>query len=248
MNLRFHEIAETNHSIQSPLKAEQLIELGDICNVSGETRHLDLACGRGELSCQWALKFGTSGIGVDNSENFIASAKARAFELEVSDKINFVVDDVASYPQPFHNFDVVTYIGGSWLGDSFTDTLKLMKSALKERDGYLLIGEPYWLKTPTHDVLKELNLEADTFSSLVGTLDAIESVGLDLVEMRIASRESIDTYSSRQWHTVDQWLHENSNDPLAPALRQWMAHNRRMYLTYEREYMGWGVFVVKEMA
>lgn len=248
MNLRFHEIAETNHRIQSPLRPEQLIELGEICRVKENMRHLDLSCGRGELLCQWSLNFGSNGYGVDSSEVFIASAKARAYELEVSDKVNFVVDDVAAYPQSFHNFDIVSSIGGSWLVDGFTGTLKLMKSALKENGGYLLVGEPYWLKPPTHDVLNELNLEANTFTLLPGILDAIESVGLDLVEMRIASRENIDEYSSRQWHTVDQWLHENGKDPLAPALRQWMAHNRRMYLAYEREYMGWGVFVIKEMA
>jgi hypothetical protein len=62
---RYHEISEADHPILNPLSAEQLLRIGDICSLRAGQRHLDLASGKGEMLCQYALRFGTTGVGID---------------------------------------------------------------------------------------------------------------------------------------------------------------------------------------
>lgn len=78
MTLRFHEIAEANHRILNPFTDEKLMLLGEVCRLEAGQRQLDLACGKGEMLCRWAQRFGIEGVGVDLSEVFLAAAQARA--------------------------------------------------------------------------------------------------------------------------------------------------------------------------
>ena len=81
MSLRHHEIAETDHRILDPFTEAKLRLLGEVAGVRAGMRHLDLACGKGELLCRWAEWFGTSGVGVDLSHVFSAAARERAVEV-----------------------------------------------------------------------------------------------------------------------------------------------------------------------
>ncbi len=88
--------------------------------------------------------------------------------------------------------------------------------------------------------------ELAEFTSLVGTLDRLEAAGLSLVEMVLADRDSWDRYMAAQWWTVDEWLREHPADPDAPAMRRYLDHARRSHLEYQREFLGWGVFVCRD--
>jgi hypothetical protein len=244
-SLRFHEIAENNHRIQNPLSEQKLMLLGEICRLKERMRLLDLACGKGEMLCRWANIHGIIGIGVDISDVFIAAAKQRAYALDVSNQLTFVVDDAADYPQPHHRFDVVTCLGASFIGGGLMGTLDLMWMALKPRDGLLVIGEPYWYLSPPDNVIKTLGVEPDTYTTLSGLLDRFESIGAELVEMVLASPDDWDRYRAQQWAAVIAYLEENPDDPDAEALYNWMATTRRIYMTYERDYTGWGAFVLR---
>jgi SAM-dependent methyltransferase len=62
---------------------------------AAETNLLDLACGTGEMLCTWARDHRLTGIGVDISTVFIGSARARAAELGVADRVTFVRGDAS---------------------------------------------------------------------------------------------------------------------------------------------------------
>jgi SAM-dependent methyltransferase len=247
MSLRFHEISESKHRIQNPFSDEKLMLLGEISGLREGMRLLDLACGKGEMLARWAQKFGVIGVGVDISEVFIEAAKERAYLLDVGDKLDFVVSDAADYPQEHHQFDVVSCIGATWIGGGLVGTLELMRTAIKPRDGILLVGEPFWHEVPPVDFCTALGVEQDTFATLEGTLDRIESAGFTLVEMVLADLDNWDRYVARQWMTVHQFLHENPDDKDTTELQHWIADSRRAYLAYGRRYMGWGVFVLRPM-
>lgn len=245
MSLRFHEISEGKRHILNPFTHDKLALLADICQPNSNTRMLDLACGKGELLTQWAKTYSIHGIGVDISKVFIGAAKIRAAELEVSEQIEFVLSDAAQYQAEKQTFDIVSCLGASWIGDGLVGTLKLMLPALKPQDGFLLMGEPFWHEIPPKEAYAALNVEEDTFTTLEGTLDRFESLGLSLLEMVLANKDGWDRYEAQQWLNVDNYLREHSDDPEAEELRTWMQANRRAYLTYGRHYFGWGVFVLR---
>lgn len=248
MSLRFHEIAESNHTIQNPLSPEKLMLLGELCQLHPAMRQLDLACGKGELLCQWARTYEIVGTGVDISQVFVTAAEVRARELEVWSNVNFVVADAAMFPQPFHEFNIVSCLGAAWIGGGLVGTLNLMKPALRNGQGTLLVGEAFWRKTPTKAVYTALGFDDATLTTLGGLPERFDQAGTDLTEMLVASDDEWDRYYARQWNTVYDWLKNNPDDTDTDELREWIERHKRIYLECEREYLGWGVFVLKPAA
>lgn len=244
MKLRFHEIAENNHQILNPFTEDKLMLLGELCQLTPETRQLDLCCGKAEMLCRWSERWGISGTGVDISEVFIDAARKRAAELDVAEKLTLIEGDAAQYTDK-EQYDIVSCIGATWIGDGLVGTIKLMENRVKQ-DGLLLVGEPYWLKPAPDAVYEALGVGKEDYTSLLGTLERIESAGYDLVEMVLANQDSWDRYEAKHWQTLYTWLGDHPDDPDVNAIRQWNSQNKRAYLQYGREYLGWGVFALRK--
>ncbi len=246
MSLRFHEIAEHNHAILNPFTEDQLMLLGDICQLRSGLRQLDLCCGKAEMLCRWAQRYQIEGTGVDISKVFLAAAQRRAEELGVATRVQLVEADAGKYPISPGVFDVMSCIGATWIGDGLVGTLELMKPGLKDRDSLLLVGEPFWIEEPPDAAVQAMaGGDRNVFTSLAGTLERMENAGLELVEMVLAEHHGWDRYESMHWMAVSNWLRANPDDPRADELRQWNAKARREYLMYGRRYLGWGVFVLR---
>jgi len=243
VSLRHHEIAEADHRILNPITEEKLDLLGRICRLRPDQRQLDLACGKGELLCRWAAEHGIRGVGVDLSEVFLAAARARAAELGVSDRVRFESADAATYSAG-GEFDLVSCLGATWIGGGLTGTIELMRPALRD-GGLLLVGEPYWRDDPPQAALGAIGAAPDDFTTLPGTLDRFSAAGTELLEMVLADGDSWDRYAASQWWTISDWLAANPADPDAPAMREFLDRERRNSLTYIRDYLGWGVFVLR---
>jgi SAM-dependent methyltransferase len=247
MSLTSHEIAEASHRILNPFTDAQLQLLGELCRLREGMRQLDLCCGKGEMLCAWAARFGLSGIGVDFSKVFLAAARERAVELRVADRLAFVEADATGYSIETAAFDIVSCVGATWIGPGLCKTIERMRPGLRDRESLMLVGEPYWIEEPSPQALAALaNGDPEIFASLAGILDRIESAGMELVEMVLADGHGWDRYMAAQWMSVSDWLRQNPSDPKQGKMRDWIATNRRAYLTYGRRFMGWGVFVLRQ--
>jgi hypothetical protein len=114
------------------------------------------------------------------------------------------------------------------------------------RAGWLLVGELFWSRQPPASVVRALGY-GDEVTDLGGVLKHIDNAGLDLVEMVIANEDTWDRYSASQWLNVSQWLADHPDDPEAAEVRARRDAGRREYLEYERQYLGWGVFVIRRL-
>lgn len=242
MSLRQHEIAEAGHRILNPFTLDKLLLLAEVSRVGPGQRHLDLCCGKGELLCQWAVRYGTTGVGVDISEVFLAAARARADELGVADRVRFVPGDAARFAAGADRYDLVSCLGATWIGGGLVGTLDLMRPAVAD-GGLLLVGEPYWIDPPPEEAYGSLGVERDDFVSLSGTLDRFMDAGLELVEQVLADPDDWDRYVASQWWTIAEWLRANPSDP--EGMRGFLDEARRSHLAYGRRYLGWGVFVLR---
>nr|MDT0663042.1 methyltransferase domain-containing protein [Micromonospora sp. DSM 115978] len=242
--LNQHEIAEAEHRILNPFTEAKLMLLGEVCRVGDGQRVLDLACGKGELLCRWAERFGGGGVGVDISEVFVSAARARAEELGVARRVRFRRGDAAAHRAEPGGYDIVSCIGATWIGGGLAGTIALMRPALRE-DGLLLVGEPYWRRPPPEAAYAAIGCGPDDFTSLAGTLDKLAGAGTSLVEMVLADPDDWDRYVAAQWWTVDRWLRANPTSPDADAMRSYLDNARRSHLAYQRDHLGWGVFVLR---
>jgi SAM-dependent methyltransferase len=241
--LRYHEISEASHRIMNPLSHEKVMLLGEVCGLGPGTTMLDLACGKGEMLCVYAERFGTSGTGIDVYPPFLADAARRAGELGVTALVRFIEGDAAESGAVPGRFDVVSCIGATWIGGGLAGTLRIMSERLAPR-GWMLVGEPFWADG-TAEQVKQRHGPVETFTDLAGTLARIETARLDLVEMVLASADDWDRYAASQWLNVSRWLADNPGDPEAAAVRQLRDQSRREYLTTDRGVLGWGVFVLR---
>ncbi|MGO9333229.1 MAG: SAM-dependent methyltransferase [Acidimicrobiales bacterium] len=235
---QYHRISESTHRIMNPLAPDRLTLVGEICRYGSGSRILDLACGKGELLCQFAARSGAKGVGIDIYPPLLADARVRATELGVADRVEFLEGNAAT-PLDLGHFGVVSCLGASWIGGGLDGTLQIMLS-YAERRAWLLVGEIYWARPPSDELATRYG---QRFADLAGTLDVFETAGVDLVEMVLANDDDWDRYAASQWLNVANWLDADPDHPDAPAIRAERDESRRRYLTDERGTLGWGVFV-----
>ncbi|WP_344078503.1 class I SAM-dependent methyltransferase [Luedemannella helvata] len=244
--MRTFTIRETSQRILNPFTPEKLATLGDALHLRAGQTILDLACGKGELLCTWARDHGTAGVGVDVNPVNTQAASARAAQLGVADRLTFIeanaVGFVADTP-----VDVAACIGATWIGDGVAGTVELLRRSVRP-DGLLLIGEPFWrLDPPDLETVHGCWASSkEDFRSLPDLVRLFGELGWDLVEMVLADQDSWDRYSASQWFNIRTWLDANPEHELAAQLREELTTAPVRYVRYGREYLGWGVFALKQ--
>ncbi|MFG1803932.1 SAM-dependent methyltransferase [Micromonospora carbonacea] len=237
-------IRERDHRIHNPFTAEKLATLGRALRLRPGTTLLDLACGSGEMLCQWSRAHGVTGTGVDISTAFVDAARARAVELGVAGRVTFVHGDAAAYTADAA-VDVAACVGATWIGGGVAGTIELLERALRP-GGLLLVGEPFWRADPPDEAtVAACHATArEDFHDLPGLVALYGRLGFDLVEMVLADEDSWDRYVAAQWLSVRRWLDAHPDDELAGELRAELDAAPQQYVRYQRPHLGWGVFTL----
>jgi len=237
-------IAESSHRIHNPVDSRKQAQLGRALGLKPGQTMLDLASGSGEMLCTWARDFGIGGTGVDISTAFTARAQARAAELGVADRCDFVHGDAAGHVAP-EPVDITACIGASWIGGGTAGTVALLEQSLRP-GGLMLIGECYWRQDPPDEATVK-GCYAETKSSLfslAGLVDHFDGLGYDVVEMVLADQDSWDRYAAPHWLNIRRWLDDNPGHELAAEMRHKLDVERRNHVRYQRDYLGWGIFAL----
>lgn len=110
----------------------------------------------------------------------------------------------------------------------------------------MLIGEPYWRKTPPdEETAKTCHATAIAdFVLLPELIEYFQELGYDVVEMMLADQDSWDRYVAAQWLNMRRWLDQNPDDEMAPEVREELENEPARYARCTREYLGWGVFAL----
>ncbi|GAA4904511.1 SAM-dependent methyltransferase [Nonomuraea thailandensis] len=241
---RIFTIRESSHRIHNPLTAAKFATLGEALHLAPGTRVLDLASGSGEMLCTWARDHGITGTGVDISTAFTERARARAAELGVADRVEFVHGDASGHvaDQPV---ELAACVGATWIGNGVAGTTELLSRSLLP-GGLMLIGEPYWRRTPQdEETAKACHATGiSDFLLLPELIEQFQDLGYDVVEMVLSDQDSWDRYAAAQWLNLRRWLDRNPDDELAPEVREELTHEPARYARFTREYLGWGVFAL----
>ena len=104
--------------------------------------------------------------------------------------------------------------------------------------GHVAVGEPYWRSWPLPDGVDDAG-----FLPLRETVARLEAAGLALVSLIASSEDDWDAYESLHWRALEEWLAANPHDPDAPEIRDRHERARDDYLRFERELLGWAIFV-----
>ncbi|MEU5688299.1 SAM-dependent methyltransferase [Streptomyces venezuelae] len=243
---RSFTIRESSHRICNPFTSDKLALLGQAISPAPGTRMLDLASGKGEMLCTWARDHGVSGTGVDISTVFLDAARERAAELGVADRVDFVHADASGHVAD-EPVGIAACIGATWIGAGVAGTVELLRRSLAP-GGTMLIGEPYWRREPEDQTVVEgcHMARKDDLLTLPELLKQFGDLGCDVVEMVLADQDSWDRYVAAQWLNIQRWLDANPDDELADEMRAELTAAPVQHARYQREYLGWGVFVLMD--
>ena len=236
---RYYVVAEGLHEIQNPTSAEKLLLLGKRLGLSGESRVLDIASGRGGPALLLAQEYGCTWHGIEISPDFHAVAEQRVAEVGLADRVTFELGDASQWTHEPESYDAALCLGASFVYGSLADTVDALAPAVRP-GGHVVVGEPYWRRLPLPDDYEDRN---EPWTTLEGTVVVFETSGLPVVSVIASSEDDWDRYDTLHWQAVEQWLDANPTDPDADDIRSRHERYKRSYLRHQRELLGWAIFV-----
>lgn len=236
---RYYVVAEATHELQNPTSKEKIVLLGERLGLGPESHVLDIASGRGGPALLLAETFGCSVRGVEISPDFHAVAVERTAAAGLAERVTIELGDGAAATLEPESYDAALCLGASFVWGSLADTVEALAPAVRP-GGFVVVGEPYWRRLPLPEDYED---RRELWTTLEGTVTIFETSGLRVVSVIASSEDDWDRYETLHWQAVESWLAENPDDPDAPDIRARHERNKRTYLRYQRDLLGWAILV-----
>jgi SAM-dependent methyltransferase len=138
-------------------------ELLEMCKLNGNSEVLDVGCGTGFTTCKIAKQYDSRVVGIDFSENMIASAKERAEKENLEEKVEFRIADATKLPFDDYSFDVV--IMESFLNILPSDRIRQVLSEVSRvtrLDGRVGVNEVFHDESTPPELLEKIKVLKDS--------------------------------------------------------------------------------------
>lgn len=242
---KFYDITHREHTICNPTSEDKLRRLVGLLRLVPGAGVVDIACGKGEFLIRLAEAYGARGVGVDLSPFFVADAEARLRARAPGVNVEFLRMDGAEFrPQKPHSFALASCLGASWVFGGHGKTLEAL-ARMAEPGGWVVVGEPYWMREPAEELLEALGGPKEMFGTHAGNASAGEERGLELVHTLVSSRDDWDRYEGLQWYGASEYARSHPDDPDVPELTERVARERTTYLRWGRDALGWAMYVFR---
>jgi hypothetical protein len=143
-------------------------------------------------------------------------------------------------------FDLTSCMGATWIWNGYKGTLEALKNMTKP-GGTVIVGEPYWLKTPDPEYLKTDNMKRETYAeSHHGNVKTGESLGLTCIYTLVSSQQDFDHYETLAWMAITNYAEANPTDPDLHDMLERMKQDKHVYLKWQRDTMGWALYVYRK--
>jgi ubiquinone/menaquinone biosynthesis C-methylase UbiE len=244
---RFSAIAHRNHAFSNPINEAKIMKMIDMVLLKSEDKVIDIGAGKCELLIRLVEKYNISGTAIELYGGAIEEAKKNAGGRIPEGSIEFIIDDANVAIEKFEHdeFDLGICIGSTHALGGLDTTLKKMRR-LVNKSGYILIGEGYWKQRPSHDYLQALGgaKEAD-LKYHDENVRVAEELGLVPLWSYVANEDDWDEYEWLYSSSIENYCHENPNDPdcivMLERIRAW----RRTYLQWGRDTLGFGLYLFR---
>jgi predicted O-methyltransferase YrrM len=232
-------IAEALHGLQNPTSEEKLLLLGKRLGLGPDSRVLDIASGRGGPALLLAREFGCTVHGIEIRPDFHSVAVERVAKAELEELVTFELGDASKVTHAAESYDAALCLGASFVYGSLADTVDVLAPAVKS-GGYVAVGEPFWRRLPLPEDYED---RAEPWTTVEGTVVVFETSALPVVSVIASSEDDWDRYETLHWQAVERWLDANPDHPDAPEIRSRHERAKRNYLRYQRDHLGWAIFV-----
>jgi SAM-dependent methyltransferase len=238
----WYAVVEAEHEIQNPTSEEKIRLLGQRLGLGPESHVIDIASGRGGPALILGRAFGCQLTCVERSPEFVAAARERIAAAGLEERIDLVEADAATFE--LGRYDAALCLGATFVYGGLVSTLERLSAAAP----FVAVGEPYWRTWPPPPAAGEEAqpvLAQEEFLPLRETIERAESTGVHVVSLIASSEDDWDRYDSLHWQTLDRWLAANPEHPQAEEFRARGAAYRDRYLRWQRDSLGWAIFVCR---
>ena len=243
--LKFYDITHREHVVCNPTSERKLARLVELLRLPADAQVVDIASGKGEFLIRLAEAYGVRGVGIDISPFFIADAEKELTARSPGGDIGFIQMNGSDFkPDEPHSLSLASCIGASWVFGGHAGTLDALISMVKP-DGWVIVGEPYWLQEPSEDYLEASGGAREHFGSHLSNAEAGEQRGLELVHAIVSSKDDWDTYEGLQWYSTAEYARTHPGDPDLPEVVERVAKERAMYLRWGRDTVGWAIYLFR---
>jgi SAM-dependent methyltransferase len=230
------EIVERDHDIQNATSPAKIRLLGEYVRLSPESRVLDVACGKAGPALILASTYCCRIHGIELRAGFADEARARIAAQGLGSLIDVQTADAADVVFESESWDVALCLGAAFVWGTIAEAAAALCPAVRS-GGFVAIGEPFWRAPPPDGT------DRGDFVSLEATVERFEQAGLATTGLIAGSDDDWDHYRSLQWRAVEEWLTEDPGHPHAEEIRGRNARRRTDYFRFEREQLGWAIFV-----
>lgn len=242
---KFYDVTHREHMVCNPTSGEKLDQLVGQLRLEAGARVIDIACGKGEFLLRLAETYGVDCLGIDLSPFFIAEARKRLEVRATKTEVSFKEMDGAQFkPKEPHSFTVASCLGASWIYGGHAGTLDALTN-LVSPGGWVITGEPFWLKEPCEEYLKVLGLPREAFGTHIGNVEAGEKQKLDLVHTIVSNDDDWDRYEGLQWAASVEYARSHPDDPDLPEIMRRVDEGKTAYLRWGRDTLGWAIYVFR---
>ena len=242
---KFFDVTHREHVVCNPTSEEKLARLVELLRLSPDARVVDIACGKGEFLIRLAEAYGVRGVGVDISPFFISAAEKRVKARVPGGSITLIEANGADFkPDEPYSFSLASCLGASWIFGGHAGTLDALVSMV-EPGGWVVAGEPYWLREPSEGYLAASGDELEGFGTHASNVEAGEQRGLDLVHTLVSNKDDWDRYEGLQWYATSEYARAHPDDPDLHELSERVEKAKAVYLRWGRETLGWAIYVFR---
>ena len=240
--VRFSTIAHRDLTVLNPISAWKLDHMISLLDLPPGARVLDVGCGKADLLMRVAERWGAHAVGVDSNGEFLAEARAHAFDRGIAGSLELHEMEMSKFDAAPASFDAVCCVGAA---HAFGDQAKALKAlaALLEPGGKLILGDGYWKKKPEAAYLKVLGAKADEMTEHDGNVAAIVKAKLVPLYSVAANQDEFDHYEGMYARAVEMHLREKPDDPDAEAMAERIRKWRDAYFKWGRETLGFGMYL-----
>ncbi|MBU6413649.1 MAG: methyltransferase domain-containing protein [Planctomycetes bacterium] len=242
---RYSFLAHRTHWYCNPIDPHFLDQILGYCGLGAASAILDVGCGKGELLIRAAERFGSSGIGVEQSELMQTEAQKRASERGVANRLWIQLADAQVLMPTLgaQTFDLVACIGSSHALGGWEGMMKELLRVTKP-GGKLLIADGIWESEPSAAYLQALECEKSAYPTHAEMVKNLRERGLRMLGAWTASQREWDEYEWAYCRNIEEFLAMNPDDPEAEAMRKRCRDWSRLYMEEGRGVLGFGVYLV----
>jgi SAM-dependent methyltransferase len=242
---RFSAIAHRSHAFSNPISEKKLMKMIQMISPKPQDQVLDIGAGKCELLIRLVENYKVKATAIELYDGAIEEAKKQASTRIPDGSIDFIIDDANAAVKNLNQFDLGICIGSTHALGGLESTLQTLKHVVK-KDGYILIGEGYWKQTPCAEYLEALGgADESELKSHAENVKVGEELGLIPLWSYVANDDEWDEYEWLYSMSIENYCHENPDDPDVEAMLERIRSWRRTYLKWGRDTMGFGLYLFR---